>query len=121
MYSSTGGWVSGYQLLLHAKVCRARCATRCAVSALRLACCIMVLLVHTGRSFEGVAFNGTTPRIVALNSCCAMGCLGRVTTAQVAKGNKFAFATGKAARQEERQLAQQFKWVVPCLWRWGFW
>lgn len=29
--------------------------------------------------------------------------------AELEKGNKFAFASGKQARQEERQLAQQFK------------
>lgn len=33
----------------------------------------------------------------------------KTALAEVAKGNKFAFASGKSARQEERQLALQFK------------
>ncbi len=33
----------------------------------------------------------------------------KTALAEVAKGNKFAFASGKQARQEERMLAQQFK------------
>ncbi len=33
----------------------------------------------------------------------------RTALAELAKGNNFAFASGKQARQEERQLAQQFK------------
>jgi ATP-dependent RNA helicase DDX5/DBP2 len=33
----------------------------------------------------------------------------KTALAEVEKGNAFAFATGKEARQAERQLAQEFK------------
>lgn len=33
----------------------------------------------------------------------------KTAISEVEKGNQFAFASGKQARQEERQMAQQFK------------
>ena len=35
----------------------------------------------------------------------------KTAISEVEKGNQFAFASGKQARQEEKQMAHQFKWV----------
>ncbi len=35
----------------------------------------------------------------------------KTAISELEKGNQFAFASGKQARQEEKLMAQQFKWV----------